>query len=375
MDCIRGFKNGKNLMGIPNSIIPIVSASTEAITVSFPLPLSPPALIEPKDGESFKYDRKATLKWGAVEAANEYEIEFSLTSDFSPHLTKIFRTASTEIEVGNPESSLNPMPAFDGGRTYSWRVRGYSTTDKVSSAWSDVWEFSTQEMEYSEMKFSVGNRPKIIALSAADSTIKHGSSTTIKAEYSESGGSATNVKWRSYYIKKNGNLVRDDSPLSSEQLDSCTFTAPDADDSPSTRWSVRLKAWNDDGSDSARTEVNITPELVLSLAAERNEMNPPIGGTGGENSLIKPEYVEGITSPDSVVWSCKESYSGVDKSSLLTNKTKTGCKFTAEALPTGINSKTYRVGIRVDQIDGRWDTKVLDLTVRISVGTFKHYGS
>ena len=101
-----------------------------------------PLLLSPENGAteiSLRNYGQATIKWQAVTNVTQYHVQVATSSTFE----------SGSILKETDQLSPSPAPQWvpselASNTTYFWRVRSYAP-DKKWSAWSKVWEFSTQE--------------------------------------------------------------------------------------------------------------------------------------------------------------------------------------------------------------------------------------
>jgi hypothetical protein len=87
-----------------------------------------PSLINPSNG-SIGVAKNVQFRWSKDDAASSYLVEVSTDSLFN---TKFTRTISSTVVIFNQ---------LENEQTYFWRVR--TNSPGISSAWSEVWKFTT----------------------------------------------------------------------------------------------------------------------------------------------------------------------------------------------------------------------------------------
>ena len=99
-----------------------------------------PALLSPEDGATeiqLRNYGQVLVKWQPVQNVTRYHVQVATSPTFEP--------ASIAIETDQLTSGPAPQwyPTLASTTTYYWRVRSL-TTGTNWSAWSEVWEFTTQ---------------------------------------------------------------------------------------------------------------------------------------------------------------------------------------------------------------------------------------
>lgn len=109
----------------------------EIPSVEQPAPLTKLELISPKNG-SENQSTKIELTWKFVETAQSYHILIAEDANFD----------STVVDELTEQKSYEVT--LTAGKTYYWKIR--MLNDGKTGPWSDVWEFTTADVEKEPVK-------------------------------------------------------------------------------------------------------------------------------------------------------------------------------------------------------------------------------
>jgi hypothetical protein len=109
-----------------------------------PLPPSPPTLVSPPNGHN-PTPLNPLFVWLAGAGAEQYQIQISANASFTPIL----------FDYTTPDASTQYQMQFGilvGGHTYYWRVRSINGLGTQQSAWTPIWNFTTQVTQVANLK-------------------------------------------------------------------------------------------------------------------------------------------------------------------------------------------------------------------------------
>jgi Leucine-rich repeat (LRR) protein len=105
-------------------------------TYSFTTLLESPELYQPADG-SIDVILNPTFTWEVISGASDYNLEISLSNDFEEVIVSQTSILGTSYDL--PEDNI------EGSTQYYWRVK--ATNDAQESNWSEVFSFTTEDVE------------------------------------------------------------------------------------------------------------------------------------------------------------------------------------------------------------------------------------